>query len=118
MENNWCTVKQANETLNSMMKMYEKGKAVFTEQTDNETLNDLVYEEDFVLVRDKPAISHLIYNDYMLRKIEFPTDEKKQCPFAAGKKPFMRRRRSFGYRHDFEFNFVIDPESVSFWIFT
>lgn len=93
-----------------MMKMYEKGKAVFTEQTDNDTLNDLVYEEDFVLVRDKPAISHLIYNDYMLRKVAFPKDEKKQCPFAAGKKPFMRRRRSFGYRHGFEFNFIIDPE--------
>lgn len=93
-----------------MRKMYDEQRAVFTDKSDNDTLNEYVYNDGFVLVRDRPAISHLIYSDYQERKIKNPIDEKKQCPFATAKKPFMKRKRSFAYQLDFKFNELFDPE--------
>lgn len=90
--------------------MYEDRRAVFTDKSDNDTLNEYVYNDGFVLVRDRPAISHLIYNDYQERKLRNPTDEKKQCPFATAKDPFMKRKRSFAYQLNFEFHALFDPE--------
>lgn len=90
--------------------MYTDGRAIFTEKPDNETLNELVFNDGFVLVRDRPAISHLIYSDYQSRKLKNPTDEKRQCPFATAKEPFMKRKRSFAYQSNSEFDFIFDPE--------
>lgn len=92
-----------------MRKMYNDGRAVFSDKADNETLNEFVYKEGFVLVRDRPAINHLIYNDYKDRKSKNPTDEKKQCPFATAKEPFMTRKRSFAYALASEYNALFDP---------
>lgn len=93
-----------------MRKMYEDHKVLFTDKSDNDTLNEYVYESDYVLVRDRPAITHLIYHDYKDRKMRNPTDESKQCPFAMAKNAFMKRKRAFAYRHGFEFAAVFDPQ--------
>lgn len=93
-----------------MQKMYSDGRAVFTDKSDNDTLNELVFNDGFVLVRDRPAISHLIYNDYQTRKLKNPADEKRQCPFATAKEPFLKRKRSFAYQLPSKFNFIFDPE--------
>lgn len=90
--------------------MYDDHKIVFTEKPDKNTLNDYVFEQGYVLVRDRPAITHLIYNDYQERKQRNPTDESKQCPFAMAKDAFMKRKRAFGYRHGFEFDAIFDPQ--------
>lgn len=93
-----------------MQKMYEDQKIVFTGKSDNETLNEFVFQQGYVLVRDRPAISHLIYNDYQERKSRNPYDESKQCPFAMAKDAFMKRKRAFAYRHGFEFDYLFDPQ--------
>lgn len=93
-----------------MRKMYNEGRAIFSDKQDNDTLNEYVYKDGYVMVRDRPAINHLIYHDYQERKSKNPTDEKKQCPFATAKEPFMRRKRSFAYALDSEFSTLFDPE--------
>lgn len=103
---------QSNESLTMMRKMYDNHHIIFSEKTDNETLNDYVYKEGYVFVRDRPAINHLIYNDYILRKKINPNDERKQCPFATAKDPFMKRRRSFAYQLGSELNSLFDSEYV------
>lgn len=96
-----------------MRKMYDNHRIIFSEKSDNDTLNEYVYKDGYVLVRDRPAINHLIYNDYILRKKSNPDDERKQCPFAVAKDPFMKRRRSFAYRLDSELNLLFDEEYVT-----
>lgn len=93
-----------------MRKMYDNHRIIFSEKSDNETLNEYVFKDGYVLVRDRPAISHLIYNDYQERKKIHPYDEKEQCPFATAKEPFMKRKRSFAYRLNTEYNLLFDPE--------
>lgn len=93
-----------------MRKMYDSHRIVFSDKSDNETLNKYVFGQNFVLVRDRPAINHLIYSDYQDRKLKNPTDEKKQCPFATAKEPFMKRKRSFAYNLNTPFNLLFDPE--------
>lgn len=93
-----------------MRKMYEKNRIIFSDKSDNDTLNEYVFRDGFVLVRDRPAINHLIYNDYKERKIKNPSEEKKQCPFATAKSPFMRRKRSFAYNLNLDLNILFDPE--------
>lgn len=97
-----------------MRKMYDNHRIIFSEKSDNDTLNEYVYKDGYVLVRDRPAISHLIYNDYILRKRTNPDDERKQCPFAVAKDPFMKRRRSFAYRLDSELSLLFDEEYVKY----
>lgn len=93
-----------------MRKMYDNRQIIMSEKSDNDTLIQHVYAEGYVLVRDKPAISHLIYDDYLVRKRRWPQDDKRQCPFAAAKEPFLRRKRSFAYPLNSEINMIIDPE--------
>lgn len=93
-----------------MRKMYDDHRIVFSDKSDNDTLNEYVYRDGYVLVRDRPAINHLIYSDYQERKLKNPTDEKKQCPFATAKAPFMKRKRSFAYSITTELNFLFDSE--------
>lgn len=90
--------------------MYDAHRIVFSEKNDSATLNEYVFKDGYVLVRDRPAINHLIYSDYQERKRMNPGDEKKQCPFATAKEPFMRRKRSFAYRLDSDLQRVFDPE--------
>lgn len=95
-----------------MRKMVDNHRIVFSDKSDNDTLNEYVFKDGYVLVRDRPAITHLIYSDYQERKKNNPGDEKKQCPFATAKEPFMKRKRSFAYRLDNEYNHIFDPEYV------
>lgn len=93
-----------------MRKMYDDHRIIFSDKSDNDTLNEYVFRDGYVLVRDRPAINHLIYNDYQERKQRNPTDEKKQCPFATAKDPFMKRKRSFAYNLATDLNIIFDPE--------
>lgn len=96
-----------------MRRMYDNHHILFSDKSDNETLHEYVYKGDYVLVRDRPAINHLIFNDFIARKKITPDDERKQCPFATAKEPFIKRRRSFAYQLDSELNLLFDAEYVS-----
>lgn len=73
-------------------------------------LLDYVEMKDFVFVRDRPAIDHLVYSDYKERKTRYD-DEKSQCPFAVAKNPFIKRKRTFAYnRSNFSYSSLFDPE--------
>lgn len=91
--------------------MADKNQAEFTPST-NDTYNLLEYVQrrDFVFVRDRPAMDHLIYRDYKYRKTLSTTDEKIQCPFAVSKTPFIKRKRTFAYKPDFPWQALFDPE--------
>ena len=91
--------------------MVEKNLAVFTESlNDSDILINYVEKKNFVFVRDKPAIDHMIYTDYKHRKTINMVDEKFQCPFAVSTISFMKRRRAFAYPKDTKLNLLFDPE--------
>lgn len=90
--------------------MYNRGRATFNERNDSENLRDLVERRNFVFIRDRPAIDYLIYQDYQRRKSESATDEKKQCPFATSKIPFLKRKRTFAYPPNSKYNEIFDAE--------
>lgn len=90
--------------------MVLKNRGMFTEETnDSVVLTKYVEHENYVLIRDRPSIDHLIYKDYVYRKTIGNTD-RIHCPFAISKTPFMTRKRSFAYNKDFIFKDLFDPE--------
>lgn len=93
-----------------MNPMILRGRAEFNTKNDSDNLVEFVENKNFVFIRDRPAIDHLIYQDYQRRKIQSATDEKRQCPFATSKIPFMKRKRSFAYPSTSEYNELFDPE--------
>ncbi|XP_031622172.1 glutamate receptor ionotropic, delta-2 [Contarinia nasturtii] len=103
----------SNESLTVMRTMYDDHRIIFSDKSDNDTLNEYVFRDNYVLVRDRPAINHLIYNDYQDRKAKNPADEKKQCPFATAKEPFMKRKRSFAYQLNTDLNIIFDAELLT-----
>lgn len=91
--------------------MLDKNLAVFVDTyNDSEVLLDFVERQNYVLVRDKPAIKHLIYRDYKYRKGFKVDDEKVHCAFAMAKEPFLKRRRTFAYSKNFKFQQLFDYE--------
>lgn len=68
-----------------------------------------VQKENYVFIRDKPAMNHLMYNDYKYRKT-ISVEEKVHCPFAIATKPFMRRKRAFAYPRNSTWMNLFDPE--------
>lgn len=91
--------------------MVENKRAIFSVFNDSESLREYVEMKDYVYVRDRPAIDHLIYSDYKERKTRIINDEKLQCPFAVAKKPFITRKRTFAYsKGDFPYSSLFDPE--------
>lgn len=54
-----------------------------------------VLKKNLVFIRDKPAIDHLVYEDY--RKRKSLRSERLQCPFAMSKEVSLRRKRGFIY---------------------
>lgn len=68
-----------------------------------------VHKENYVYIRDRPAINHLIYQDYNYRKT-ITMEEKQQCPFAVALKPFMTRKRAFAYPQNSLWSSLFDPE--------
>lgn len=91
--------------------MVKNNHAIFSAENDTQNLLDFVEKKDYVYVRDRPAIDHLIYRDYRDRKTRILNDEKAQCPFAVSKTPFIKRKRTFAYsKENFPYNSLFDPE--------
>lgn len=91
--------------------MVQKNLAQFVETlNDTDVLQKEVEKEARVFVRDKPAMSHLIFSDYKYRKTISLDDEKIHCPFAVAKTPFLKRRRSFAYPTNFPYRILFDSE--------
>lgn len=89
----------------------EKNLAIFTDsKNDTDILVTLVEKKNYVYIRDRPAIDHLIYNDYRFRKSISLDDEKIQCPFAVSKTPFLTRRRAFAYPINSTWSVLFDQE--------
>lgn len=90
--------------------MFNSSRAALTDTDDQSTLNTFVKDKDFVYVRDRPAMDHLIYTDYRSRISQSKTDEKLHCPFATSKTPFIKRKRAFAYPQNTKWNTLFDPE--------
>lgn len=91
--------------------MFDRGRVDFTLRNESEYLEDYVERRNYIFVRDRPAIDHLIYQDYQRRR-DNTADEKTHCPFASSKFPFLRRKRAFAYPIGTEWNALLDPEYV------
>lgn len=91
--------------------MFDRKRARFEALEDSEYLDRFVEEKNFIFVRDRPAIDHVIYKDYERRRDQ-TADEKTHCPFATSKSPFLKRKRAFAYPMDTEWNALFDPEYV------
>lgn len=90
--------------------MVDNQRAFFSDKNDIENLLEYVEKKDYVYVRDRPAIDHLVYWDYKDRKTRVASEERLQCPFAVSKKPFLTRKRTFAYSNDFKYSSLFDPE--------
>lgn len=94
-----------------LQKLVDKKMAVFSDtQNDTEVLMSLVEKKDYIFIRDRPAINHLIYNDYRYRKTYNLESELVQCPFVSAKKPFLYRKRAFAYPPNSKWSILFDPE--------
>lgn len=103
---------QSNESLQILQKMVDDGRVEFADvrsDNDNETLIRYVHMDNYVLVKDRPAIDHLIYADYKYRKT-ISNSDRDHCPFAIAKEPFLTKKRSFAYNRNFKFRRLFDPE--------
>lgn len=67
-------------------------------------------KKNLVFIRDKPAIDHLVYEDYRKRKRE--PSERLQCPFAMSKEISLRRKRGFIYPKKSKWAKLFDPQWV------
>lgn len=85
--------------------------AVFTDDT-NDTVNLHKYVEKYgyVFIRDRPAITHVLYEDYLYRKTISYDNEKIHCPFAKAKEPFLKKKRSFAYPRNSNLSDLFDRE--------
>jgi glutamate receptor, ionotropic, invertebrate len=91
--------------------LVDKKLAEFTGDTnDSDILMKSVEKKNYVFVRDKPAVDHMIYRDYKYRKQIDQTNEKIHCPFAMAKNPFLKRKRAFAYPLKTKWNALFDPE--------
>ncbi|KAG5684140.1 hypothetical protein PVAND_013381 [Polypedilum vanderplanki] len=89
-------VRNTMEELDYLLTMVDKNQAIFTNQNnDTDILLNQILKKDYVFIRDKPAIDHLVYNDWRKRK-SLPS-ERLQCPFALSKLASLRRKRGFAY---------------------
>ncbi|XP_050094606.1 glutamate receptor ionotropic, kainate 2 [Anopheles aquasalis] len=104
-------IKNRDETLNSLVSLVDKGLVDFTNNiNDSDTLADRVAKHNYVFVRDRPAINHVIYSDYLVRRKINPINERVHCPYATATTPFLKRNRAFGYPLWTEWNRLFDPE--------
>lgn len=91
--------------------MVQNNRGIFTDSYNgSESLINWVEKKNYVFIRDRPAMDHLIYSDYLYRKEISRTDEKIHCPFAISATPFMKRRRAFAYPKNTKWNYLFDPE--------
>uniref|UniRef100_A0A1B0CLI0 Uncharacterized protein n=2 Tax=Lutzomyia longipalpis TaxID=7200 RepID=A0A1B0CLI0_LUTLO len=103
-------IKNKDEALTQLSRMVEKNLVKFSmSSNDTDILLQDVEKRNYLYVRDRPAINHLIYRDYVYRKTISLTDEKIQCPFAVAKAPFMTRKRAFAYPKNSSLHLLFDP---------
>jgi len=89
--------------------MVDKKLAQFTKQNnDTDILLNQVLKKNMVFIRDRPAIDHLVYSDYLKRKEE--TSERRQCPFATSTEVSLRRKRGFAYPIGSKWRELLDPQ--------
>lgn len=69
-----------------------------------------VQKKNYVYIRDRPAIDHVIYQDYKYRKTLSKDDEKIHCPFAVSKTSFLKRKRAFAYAKDNNISELFDQQ--------
>ncbi|XP_053675806.1 glutamate receptor ionotropic, delta-2 [Anopheles nili] len=104
-------IKNPDETLNALSVLVDKRLVDFTNNiNDSDTLADKVAKQNYVFVRDRPAINHMIYADYLLRRKINPINERVHCPYATATTPFLKRNRAFGYPPMTMWNRIFDPE--------
>ena len=104
---------QRDEALNALSVLVDKRLVDFTTNVnDSDTLADKVAKQNYVFVRDRPAIDHMIYADYLVRRKINPKNERVHCPYATATTPFLKRNRAFGYPPNTEWNRIFDPEYV------
>lgn len=91
--------------------MLNNSRAVLSNLSDPDNLKTYVENNHYVYIRDRPAVDHLIYQDYKERREKNSmSDEKVHCPFATSKYSFMRRKRTFAYQPNTTWNALFDPE--------
>ncbi|XP_035893437.1 glutamate receptor ionotropic, delta-1 [Anopheles stephensi] len=104
-------IKNRDETLNALSVLVDKRLVDFTTNVnDSDTLADKVAKQNYVFVRDRPAIDHMIYADYLVRRKINTLIERLHCPYATATTPFLKRNRAFGYPLTTEWNRIFDPE--------
>ncbi|XP_058124885.1 glutamate receptor ionotropic, kainate 2 [Anopheles ziemanni] len=104
-------IKNRDETLNTLSVLIDKRLVDFTANVnDSDTLAEKVAKHNYVFVRDRPAIDHMIYADYLVRRKINPINERVHCPYATATTPFLKRNRAFGYPLTTEWNRLFDPE--------
>ncbi|EDV96616.1 glutamate receptor ionotropic, delta-1 [Drosophila grimshawi] len=107
-------MRTANESLSMLNRMIQNNYAVFTEASnDTYNLQNYVERNGYVFVRDRPAISIMLYRDYLFRKSVSADDEKIHCPFAMAKEPFLRKKRTFAYPIGSNLSELFDPELLN-----
>ncbi|XP_053669519.1 probable glutamate receptor [Anopheles marshallii] len=104
-------IKNRDETLNALSVLVDKRLVDFTTNVnDSDTLADKVAKQNYVFVRDRPAIDHMIYADYLVRRKINTLVERLHCPYATATTPFLKRNRAFGFPLTTEWNRIFDPE--------
>lgn len=101
-------ISQRDEELGYLKPMLEKKQVMLvTQNNDTDILLSDVWEDDWIFVRDYPALAHLVYDDYRKRKYE--KTERRQCPFATTKRAALRRLRGFIYQKGSKWKKLFDP---------
>lgn len=91
--------------------MVIKRKAHFMEIfNDSNVLTEYVEKKDFIFIRDKPAISLVLYRDYQYRRMINMKNEKVHCPFAVSKTPLLKMNRAFVYPKNAKLQYALDHE--------
>lgn len=94
-----------------LSKLVTKNIGLFDiNNNDTQILVDYVEKKNFVFIRDRPALNHLIYDDYKYRKKTNVLDEKVQCPFAISKTQFLKRKRAFAFSQNSKWAALFDKE--------
>ncbi|XP_055613759.1 ionotropic receptor 93a [Uranotaenia lowii] len=107
-------IKNSDESLNYLMVLLDKNLVDFsTNLNDSDILMTTVSKKNYVFVRDKPAIEHLVYQDYLVRRKVNPINERSHCPFATALTPFLKRVRAFGYPNNTKWNTLFDPQLLN-----
>lgn len=65
-------------------------------------------QDDYVYVRDKPAVEHLMYEDYK-NKTKQDVEEKFRCTYVITSKSFMKKPRAFAYPLNSTLYELFDP---------